>query len=81
MEGEESSVNQFFHILDSVAMPKGCVWTERGYEYTRYGSCCNVNRGIYYYKTYENYEITRVQMKEGDLNRKELTIAERLSKN
>ena len=81
MESEEGSVNQFFHVLDSVAMPKGCVWTERGFEYTRYSSCCNVNRGIYYYKTYENYEITRVQMRGMDLNRKELTIAEILSKN
>ena len=76
MEDEASSVNQFFHILDAVAMPKGCVWTERGFEYTRYSCCCNVNKGTYYYKTYENYEIKSVQMKEEDLNRKELRIVE-----
>lgn len=81
MEGEESSVNQFFHILDSVAMPKGCVWTERGYEYTRYGSCCNVNRGIYYYKTYENYEIRSVEMQESDMDGKELKKIEIFPKN
>lgn len=71
-EKEEISVNQFFHILDSVAMPKGCVWTPNGYEYTRYGSCCNVNRGIYYYKTYDSFEIVSVNLHEVDLEKSEL---------
>ena len=76
MEDEERSVNQFFHILDSVAMPKGCVWTERGDEYTRYSSCCNVNRGIYYYKTYENYEIRSFEMRQPDLVGEKLKMVE-----
>ena len=75
-KSEESAVNQFFHILDAVAMPRGCVWTENGYEYTRYSSCCNVNRGIYYCKTYENTTIRAVRMMEVDLNRKNLKIVE-----
>ena len=61
---EEASVNQFFHILDSVAMPKGCVWTENGYEYTRYSCCCNVQKGIYYYKTYEETGIRAVNLRD-----------------
>ena len=75
-EDEMSAVNQFFHILDSVAMPRGCVWTENGYEYTRYNSCCNVNRGIYYYKTYENSTIASVNMNCVDWNQKKLKIFE-----
>lgn len=71
-ENETSSVNQFFHILNSVAMPKGCVWTPNGYEYTRYSSCCNVDRGIYYYKTYDAFEIVSVNLHEVDLERSEL---------
>lgn len=67
-EDENSSVNQFFHILSSVAMPKGCVWTPHGFEYTRYSSCCNVNKGIYYYKTYDNFEIQSICMHDFDLN-------------
>ena len=67
-EAEKSSVNQFFHILNAVAMPKGCVWTKTGYEYTRYSSCCNANQGIYYYITYDNFEIRSVDMHETDLN-------------
>ena len=73
---EKSSVNQFFRILDAVAMPKGCVWTEDGYEYTRYSSCCNAKCGIYYYKTYENPDIVAIKMENNDLNQKELEIFE-----
>ena len=64
---EKSNVNQFFHIMNSVAMPKGCVWTKHGFEYTRYSSCCNADRGIYYYTTYNNLEITSVDMHAVDL--------------
>ena len=73
---EKSSVNQFFHILDAVAMPRGCVWTENGYEYTRYSSCCNTKSGIYYYKTYENSSIRWVDMHCVDLNQKKLITFE-----
>ena len=60
---EKESVNQFFHILRSVAMPKGCVMTASGeYEYTRYSSCCNTDTQTYYYTTYNNSEIKKVDM-------------------
>lgn len=67
-EDESACVNQFFHILNGVAMPKGCVWTENGYEYTRYSSCCNADKGIYYYMTYDNFEIRSVDMHSVDLD-------------
>jgi len=73
-DDEKSSVHQFFHILDSVAMPKGCVWTPHGFEYTRYSSCCNVNKGIYYYKTYDCFEIQKVCMYDVDVNSSNLFI-------
>ncbi len=73
-EDEKSKVNQFFHILGSVAMPKGCVLGEGGFEYTRYTSCCNVHKGIYYYTTYGNSEITAVDMRVTDLNGSRLYI-------
>ena len=65
---EKSNVNQFFHILNSVSMPKGCVQAADGFEYTRYSSCCNVDRGAYYYMTYDNLEISSVNMHDVDLN-------------
>ena len=72
-EEEKESVNQFFHILMSVAMPKGCVMLPNGeFEYTRYSSCCNVDTGVYYYLTYEDSAIQEIRMNEANLSSKEL---------
>ena len=69
---EASNVNQFFHILNSVAMPKGCVRSEGDFEYTRYSSCCNADRGIYYYTTYNHLEITSIDLHSVDLDQSHL---------
>ncbi len=69
---EKSNVTQFFHALNSVAMPKGCVRTTDGFEYTRYSSCCNADRGIYYYTTYNHLEATAIDMHGVDLNQSRL---------
>lgn len=66
-EGELGSVNQFFHILTSVEQPRGCVKWGGKYEYTIYSSCCNGDKGIYYYTTYENRTIHGVDMRALDL--------------
>ena len=60
---EEESISQFFHILGSVEQQKGlCDVGDENYEYTVYSSCCNVDKGIYYYRTYENNQITALNM-------------------
>lgn len=60
---EEENVNQFFHLLNAVAMPRGCIrLDEDKYERTVYSSCCNTDRGIYYYTTYENSTVTAVNL-------------------
>lgn len=65
---EAQSVNQFFHILRSVAMPRGCVKTPGGaYEYTRYSCCCNTDMGVYYYTTYFDSTICRVALHDANL--------------
>ena len=67
-ETEEESVSQFFHILGSVEVPRGCVRTkEDRFERTVYSSCCNTDRGIYYYTTYDNRRITAVDLHREDL--------------
>ena len=66
---ESESVSQFFHILASVAQPNGLTCVGDGkYEITRYSSCCNVTQGIYYYTTYENSQITAINMHHEDLD-------------
>lgn len=69
---ENGSINQFFHILDSVAQTRGCCEINNAYEITLYSSCCNTTKGIYYYKTYDNPQITAVSLHNEDLNGKEL---------
>ena len=62
-DDEKSSVSQFFHILGSVEQQRGCCDVGDGkYEITLYTSCCNASKGIYYYTTYENRQITAVDM-------------------
>lgn len=62
-DSESESISQFFHILGSVTQQRGCdkVGDDR-YAITIYTSCCNTDRGIYYYTTYENSQITGVDM-------------------
>ena len=67
-QGESSSISQFFHILGTVAQPRGCTKMADGsYEITLYTSCCNTDKGIYYYTTYENNQITGVDLQRENL--------------
>lgn len=71
---ENASISQFFHILDSVTFTRGTVQVnETSYKITQYSSCCNTDRGIYYYKTYDNSQITGVHLHHSDLDSRELT--------
>lgn len=72
--GEGESVSQFFHILSSVEQQRGCVHIKDDqYEITVYSSCCNTDKGIYYYTTYDNRQITGVDMHKVDLDGSVLT--------
>lgn len=72
-DSEMESVSQFFHILGSVEQQKGCCHLgEDKYEFTLYTSCYNANKGIYYYTTYNNHQISAVDMYKADLNSSEL---------
>ena len=46
--------------------------TDGKYEITLYTSCCNVIKGIYYYNTYENHQISAVDMHAEDLESNKL---------
>ena len=72
-DGEKESVRQFFHILNSVDQQRGCCELEDGrYEITIYTSCCNADKGIYYYTAYDNHQITAVDMYRENLDGSEL---------
>lgn len=68
-DSEAESVSQFFHILGSVDQQKGCCEVADGeFEFTIYTSCCNANKGIYYYTTYGNHQINAVDMNKEKLD-------------
>ncbi|MCM1023444.1 MAG: choloylglycine hydrolase [Prevotella sp.] len=68
-DSEAESVGQFFHILGSVDQQRGCCDVGGGkYEVTLYTSCCNADKGIYYYTTYGNHRITAVDMHRENLD-------------
>ncbi len=71
-DNEIESVNQFFHILNSVEQQKGCCKVENGFEHTIYSSCCNTDKGIYYYTTYNNSQIVGVDIHKENLDSIEL---------
>lgn len=74
-ESEIESVSQFFHILGFVSQMRGLTRLEDGAcEITQYSSCCNTDRGIYYYTTYENSCISAVNMHREPLDGRELII-------
>ncbi len=71
---EDASVAQFMHILDAVAMTKGSVNTPAGkWDHTLYSCCVNTDRGIYYYKTYGNNQLTAVHLHHAELDGQALT--------
>lgn len=80
-DSEAESVSQFFHILKSVEQLRGITNVRaEEYEITRYSSCCNADKGIFYYTTYDNSQITAVDMHKEDLQLQELVIYPMITK-
>lgn len=72
-EGDEvSKVNQFFRVMATVEPTRGVCVTDAGYNISIYTSCCNAQKGIYYYKTYDNLSITAVDMNKENLDGEKL---------
>lgn len=69
-EGEvNKSVSRFFHIMDTVAVPRGCIKTEEGEEVlTVYTSLALAQSRTYYFTTYSSRKIRAVSMKKINLN-------------
>lgn len=60
---EDESVNQFFRMLSLVSVPEGCVLTKEGKpHFTRYSSCCNTDKGVYYYHRCDSYTVKKSDM-------------------
>lgn len=66
---EESSIAQFFHIMESVSVIRGCVINRQDrMSITTYCCCMNATKGYYYFRSYSNSRITAVNMHNEDLD-------------
>ncbi len=64
----EDRVGQFFHLLDTVTVPRGSVvLTDERPVMTHYAACINQRRGVYYYRTYQNSRLCAVSLHREDL--------------
>lgn len=62
LPGETDGITQLFHILGSVEQIRGSVRLSGGeLEKTVYTACMDIEKKIYYYRTYENNRITGVR--------------------
>ncbi len=67
------AVSECFHLLDAVAHPRGAVVLPDGRSpITVYSSCCHVQSGVYYYKTYDSHRICAVDLHRADLDSRTL---------
>lgn len=72
-EKDKIGVSEFFHVLNTVSMPRGSVMTKDNIsDITQYTSCMNLEKGIYYYNTYNNNRINAVTLKEEYLDSEEI---------
>lgn len=68
-DGEAESLSQLFHILGLGGAAAGLLPPERwGLRADAVHRCCNADRGVYYYTTYDNGQITAVDMHRADLD-------------
>lgn len=75
LNDDNIGVSQFFHILNGVAMVRGSVRTpQKLNDITVYTSCMNLEQHLYYYNTYDNNNISVVDMKKVNLDGKELVL-------
>ncbi len=52
------AIVDFFHIMESVSIPKGAVITNRNtYDYTKYIAFINISTCEYFYKTYDDINV------------------------
>ena len=55
---EADAVNRFFHVMNTVAVPRGCILTDGGAAVsTLYTSCVDTESLTYYFSTYDRCEI------------------------
>lgn len=81
-KNESMGVNNAYHILNTVRIPKGIVVTSNEAEdFSLYVSCMCNNSKTYYFSSYENYQINKLVLDDNLLKNSEPIIFKYDSKN
>ena len=66
---EEGKISAFFHMMEAVSVPRGCVCLPDGREcFTRYTSCWDSETETYHTTVYENRRIRSLSLRAHDLD-------------
>ena len=80
-DSEPEIVTQFFRMMNTISVPNGCCDIGDGvYQITRYICCCNCDKGIFYYTTYENHRINAVDLRRENLEGNRVICYEPIAK-
>jgi len=62
-------ITRFFHLMDAVTVPIGCVQNAKGTPFfTQYTSCADTQSGTYYFTTHQNRRIRAVPLTDAAKN-------------
>lgn len=79
LDNEMTTLAEFYHILNNVAMPGGAVIKPKSKEeFTLYTSCMALEKGVYYYSTYNNLQLNAIAFEKEDLDQEQLKSFEYL---
>lgn len=65
---EKEALNSILHLLFSVDIPRGSVATDHGADYTQYSCAMFCESARYYFKTYDDSQLTMIDLHDHDLD-------------
>lgn len=67
--GEEEAIKAVYHILANVDIPRGSVITAQdSYDFTQHTSCMVCQSRTYYFKTYDNNQLNKLELMKENLD-------------
>ena len=65
---DDDGIKKIIRLLSTVAMPRGSVKTDKGYEYTEYTAAVDLKNSVYAYRTYDSMNHYAVKLSEENID-------------
>ncbi len=69
---DDAAINRAWSMINTVDIPKGILywrWVSDDPQFTSYSVVGDVNNRVYYFRTYDNYDIRKIDLKEIDFEK------------